>query len=422
MTENTDYVKVTENYLQFKNARLLKDFVSRYTPGGESFEFEFLEPVKAGGNEVYIPAGALVNPGRLEHLDQYDGNNEYYRIKNSENTLVFYVRHLRKQFARLLKQRENDFLMTLFEGISGNSIGGIITHALYDKRRLNSSSLTLWLLRIFEQDQELFEYLALTGLYALGTAYAIHRRHSYLYRDSFQMGLVVDMNARQEKLLNESLFNRSPDFQRQFTEQAADAGQRLGLTREAVQAIRSHLNENEIYTDETPATSNLSLFDEPEPVSENKAAEEESALLERDLLATMRVARYFVESEKSSKDLAQRFQSIVGGLAYLSEKKLLPTAIAKPILRRCHKYKSLIIKMTRIAQLEEACLVGDSTSAWAYPKPDATQVLCLNHHTECANFLSGRPIFVVGLSEANLQRFARPGEYNKCKLAEKLPR
>ena len=198
MAPRDDKIKVNENYLQFSAAWQLKQFVERYSQGKDRFEFEFAEPVLAGGKEVYIPADILINESRLDKLEHYDEHNPYYRIKNTKETLKFYAIFLRRQFANILKKSQHDFLIFLFEGVSGSTIGGIITYALYDPRNNRNQAFTLWLLKVYEQDPDLFHCLARGGLYALGTAFAAHSRHSFLHRNAFQMGLVADLNARQE--------------------------------------------------------------------------------------------------------------------------------------------------------------------------------------------------------------------------------
>lgn len=423
------HIKVNEDYIQFENSQQLKLFVDRYSLDQERFEFEFLEPVKTGGGEVYIPEDIVVNESRLENLDKYDSYNEFYRIKNTKKTLKFYIVHIRKQFADLLKKSQHDFMMLLYEGVSGGAIGGIITHALYDSRNNNSFQFSLWLMKIYEQDRDLFWALARSGLYALGTAFAVHKRQSFLHRNAFQMGLVADINLGKEDIDNFSLVNQNQSKIFQYCDEASAAARQLGLSEPAINAIRLHMDPEELL--ELPAempSHDVNIFDtkeEDEPTKDAVSAKEleenkKKEALDRALLSIMRLTRYLTDAEKTTIDLDKRLQTLIGGLAYLTQKNLLPKIVAQPILKKCQNYKKLIAKMKKIAQVEASCTKNDLESAWAYPKPDATQIICLNNHTDCPNFMSGRPLHVTGLGDASLLRYQKPGEFYKCKLADKL--
>lgn len=313
--------------------------------------------------------------------------------------------------------------MTLYEGVSGNAIGGIITHALFDPQKPNAYQLTLWLLKIYEQDKGFFIHIARCGLYSLGIAFSSYARKSFLHRNAFQMSLLSDALLHDPDDRKISLYNRTSAFQREYSKNIANSAQSLDLSEEIVYALRNHLDQKIGPDEEQSATSeSSSLFDtinnEKSPSDADQVSQ--SNAIQDALLAIMRVTRFLTDVERGSIDPEVRFREMIAGLSYLTEKEILPASCTRPVLDRSKQHIEIIVKMKHIAQVEASCLKKDKMAAWAYPKPNATQVICLRQYEDCPNLLRGRPVNVVGMGDGLLSRFQVPGEYQKCKLAENL--
>ncbi|MCR9141794.1 MAG: hypothetical protein NXI24_06045 [bacterium] len=438
-------VKITEKYLQFYSAAQLRDFAERYTPPEEKFEFAFAEPVKSGAGEVYIPAGMTINEARLENLDKFDPHNPNYRVQISAELLTVICQMLKRVFLSHLQGRRADFMQILFSDIPGSSFAGIIQNALFNRLNNEKRMLTLWLLKIYEQDRKSFRHHARFGMYALSVAFVIQRRGSFTHRYCFQGGLVADINGVNSPLLEEPMFDLPNNVKLDYALRAADASQKLGLEATVVDGLRNHLNPPDSAEAQAAEPAPTSFLDDEDDDEEEQApdagdeGDEDIAGAENDgadsprtegakkkagraVQSILQITRFIMDAEKKKLDPEVQLKNLIAGLAYYSEKGALPPHYANPILAKCRSYGPMIRKMKIIARLESKCVKNDPDAAWAYPKPDASQVLCLKHRQDCPNFVQGRPLSIVSeYSEAFVAKPLAVGEYAKCTLARQLP-
>lgn len=430
-------VKITEKYLQFYSAAQLRDFAERYSPPEEKFEFSFSDPVKSGAGEVYIPAGMTINEARLENLDKFDPHNPQYRIQISADFLTMIVQMLKRVFLSHLQGRRADFMQLLFSDLPGSSFAGIIQNALYNRLNNEKRMLTLWLLKIYEQDRKSFRHHARFAMYALSVAFVIQRRGSFTHRYCFQGGLVADINGVNSPLLEEPMFDLPNNVKLDYALRAADASEKLGLEATVVEGLRNHLNPpGKMETEAATPTPASFLDDEDEEEDDEITTTEDSGedgvgspqtagaqkKAGQAVQSILQIARFIMDAEKKKLDPELQLKNLIAGLAYYSEKGALPPHYVNPILAKCRSYEPVIRKMKIIARLEEKCVKNDPEAAWAYPKPDATQVLCLKNLQTCPNFVQGRPLSIVSeYSEAFVARPLAAGEYGKCTLASYLP-
>ena len=433
-------VKITEKYLQFYSAAQLRDFAERYTsPDEKKFEFAFAEPVKSGAGEVYIPAGMVLNEARLENLDKFDAHNPQYRIQISAELLTTIVQTLKRVFLSHLQGRRADFMQILFSDIPGASFAGIIQNALYNRLNNEKRMLTLWLLKVYEQDRGVFRHLARFAMYALSVAFVIQRRGSFIHRYCFQGGLVADINGANTALLEAPMFDLPDQVKIDYALRAAEAAEKLGLEGAVIEGLRNHLNPPGKAERDAAAPVPASFLDSEEDEDEKSDADDaresdashgadapRSAGARKQagqaVQAILQITRFIMDAEKKKLDPELQLKNLIAGLAYYCEKGALPSHYANPILAKCRSYGPMIRKMKIIAQLEARCVQNDPDAAWAYPKPDASQVLCLKHRQNCPNYVQGRPLSIVSeYSEAFVAKPLAAGEYGKCTLARELP-
>ena len=412
-------VKIRENHLEFGSANELLRFVERYGSQREPFEFEFHEPVRAGGEEVYIAEGMAVSESRLENLEKYDAHNKTYRIKLTDALMPRFAAHLQQACMQRLSAAKHDLLSMVFSGATGN-VSGIVKNALYNKVNNEARLLTLWLLRLREQDEAFFDHVVRFGLYTLGIAGVVLERQSFLHRFSFQAGLLADINTQNKDILNKPLFEQSEKYRREFCNLTDTAAEKMGMVPEIVEALRRHLED--LGTGGAPEEApSISILDEEPAEEEVKDTGQLNQVVVEGLVSVLRLARFVTDSEKSGSDPETKLRNLIAGLAYHAERGSLPGRYVEPVLKKCESFAKLIRRMKEIAQVEARCVKKDD-SAWAYPKPDAAQVLCLKNHMDCRLFHGGRPLTIVsGAVEGFVSRGLAPGEYGKCKLAEELP-
>lgn len=427
-------IKISEKFLQFYSAAQLRDFANRYTPPGERFDFQFAEPVKSGGGEVYIPAGMIVNEARIENLDKFDAHNPHYRIQTNDEVLSKVSMHLRRVLLGLVQRSRGDLMEILRSDMPGASLAGVIQNALYNKLNNEKRMFTLWLLRIYEQDRKLALHLARFGLYALVLAFVLQKRGSFTHRYSFQAGLMADVYAKQLGALEDPMFDRPQKFQLDYAYRAAEAAEQMQLEPAVIEGLRNHLNAPDAGDIQGSAAPNLSLLDDDEDDDEHDAeaaraasagdakTDEQHDRSYRAVKSILKIARFIMDAEKKKLDPVIQLKNLIAGLAYHGELGALPANFVNPVLARCRDYEPIIKRMRIVAQLEQACVRNDPDAAWAYPKPESSQVLCLKHREDCPNFVRGRPLSVVSHhAEAFLAKPLPTGDYGKCKLAEGLP-
>ena len=123
---------------------------------------------------------------------------------------------------------------------------------------------------------------------------------------------------------------------------------------------------------------------------------------------------------KSSEGLATRIVEEAKKEAETIKKEAILQAKEKFLQLKAEHEQILTEKNNKIAQIENQCL--HPPSAWAYPKPKASQVLCKNNHHTCPHYVSGWNISVISTQEAigYIGTNLRPGSYPKCRLEKDL--
>lgn len=136
------------------------------------------------------------------------------------------------------------------------------------------------------------------------------------------------------------------------------------------------------------------------------------------LAEILSVAR-FIHSIKNSFG-QEDTREIVQRLAYNSGRGWFSMALVEPVIEQFREYGDLAEKMIHIASIEKRCIMPPS--AWAYPKPNATQIVCTRKAYECNFILTSREINIIDDQEAygRMGRTLYKGYYPKCKLEELL--
>jgi hypothetical protein len=135
---------------------------------------------------------------------------------------------------------------------------------------------------------------------------------------------------------------------------------------------------------------------------------------------SQKITRFIMECYKKIDDKDKLSEKLLMMLTYNTAKGLFSEEIAGPVIRRFKEYDKLVKKIRKIAELENQCL--HPPSSWAYPKPNATQILCKNRVFDCKYFLAGWDINIVSPQSAYgyVGTNLTPGSYPKCQLEKEL--
>ncbi len=139
------------------------------------------------------------------------------------------------------------------------------------------------------------------------------------------------------------------------------------------------------------------------------------------LTEAMKIARFIKETNKklenSKEDIVEQLLVM---FTYNTEKGIFLKDLAYPLIARFKEFKSTVARIRKVAELENRCI--NPPSAWAYPKPKATQILCKNKIYTCKYFVGGWDISIVNPQTAlgYLGLPLNPGSYPKCKLEKEL--
>ncbi|MFN3603436.1 MAG: hypothetical protein ACK4UJ_01865 [Leptonema sp. (in: bacteria)] len=121
------------------------------------------------------------------------------------------------------------------------------------------------------------------------------------------------------------------------------------------------------------------------------------------------------------EDREYLFEEISFRVAYTAKLGYFNYELLKPIL---NKFKELELEMRNlilIADVEKKCLYPPS--AWAYPKPRATQIICREHRVYCPYIKLGWDLYVTKEQEPYgwIGTSLKIGNYVKCRLEDELP-
>ncbi len=200
-----------------------------------------------------------------------------------------------------------------------------------------------------------------------------------------------------------------------------------------IQTLSSLTEIKESEKTEQQFSTTLSLFEEEEPenqTTEGDYLEEKDLNTKKEQLSekgikiiseSIKFARYIFFLYSKIEDKEHMLEEISFRIAYVSKRGFFNYELLKPIIS---KFKELELEMRNlilIADIEKKCIYPPS--AWAYPKPRATQIICRNHILHCPYLKLGWDLHVVKEQEPYgwIGTYLETGRYFKCKLEDQLP-
>ncbi len=379
-------------------------------------------PVTDNSGKILIKEDIPVKPGMIEKLQEMEGQYRATFLVGLDRELLKAIRlHLAETFRQRVKKQGSQLAGYLLDRAPQNS-------QPFLRNSVQSRALILGLYRTLREQPESCHHLVDLGLLTLGFSLHLPFRRRMMHRYAFLAGLCADLG-----LTDGTEWRRPPENEQDALNRAQRSAQlveRLGLPSGLAEVIRNHRLAASAPSAESVPSAFAGILEEPPPPPEPPAAQApdnpadetplENLTPETQSVVTelLRVARFVQESSQRSEEAGPR--QILERLVYNAARGYFAPEIIKPLLPVFREYEESLRRIQHVASVERQCL--HPPSAWAYPKPNAAQMLCRNHVYSCPHLVAGWDIHVVAAQEAFgwIGTALSPGNYQKCRLEEQL--
>ncbi|TGL78440.1 hypothetical protein [Leptospira yasudae] len=423
-------MKVTHSYLEFDSIEDLIDFTKEFETGSM---IRFLSPIEDNSGNVLVKEEVQVKESALARLKDIKGQyTPKFEVKLNKELVEQIQNILAIKIVNQLKISEMKFLKFMYENTTYN-YKGIIRNSLLSKK------IVLALLKVYNQNINFFRYISELGLLTLGIVMIPDTmKFRLLRRYAFTAGILMDIPR-----INADRFTKLPaeDSEKvRVAQKCSDILQKLDLVEFSYSAISSHMplgmmdnpdrpisidksgqeNPDEAFFDDIISNDGESDSKENDQSREDAIPEKSYDFFQALLTDALKLARYIANVSHNAADKDYVMEELVYYIAYNTSKKYFDELLANPLISIFKEFEVNVKRMRKIAEVEMKCVYPPS--AWAYPKPKSSQVLCKNKVWGCPNIVMGWDIHVITAQEA----FGWVGtslpidNYPKCKLEEEL--
>lgn len=406
-------MKILPEQLEFSDLSELSGFVERFRLAGT---VKLLEPVTDNSGSVLIKENVVIKESSLEKLEQLKGlYRPVFKIAIDAD-LCQRMRSFLISFAMdLLKHKDNQFLAHLFASTEHR-------YPAYLRTALLPRPVLLTFYKLFLEYHPAFVSCALFGMLCLGIIIQKNIRLRFIHCNAFLAGFVARMPLAGQGAAY-------ADKNASLALAAASMADQLRLAPDLGTALRN----NPFDLEKAPPVAAFSLVAEsPDFTAEENASDllvgapEENKETQSDpravslLTEILRLGHYIYDLTQKIERNAEFAEQLVYMVAYNTEKGYFHKDLALTILHRFREYEALARKIMLIAEIESRCV--HPPSAWAYPKPRATQILCQNRVHHCPMLVAGWDINVISPQEAFgwIGKSLEAGSYPKCQLESDL--
>lgn len=357
-------------------------------------------------------------------LEEMEGQYEPTFVVSLTNDLLKGIRiSIGNKMLERLEAPENRFIAELYENTE-HRYQNYVRNALSGNR-----SLIMTFFKLSRERRLFFNHLADMGLLTLGVIIQKYYKLKFINRFAFLAGVCLDL-----PFAGSELWKSYPDDETTRIKMARRTAQVAEKLRLAPEIIDSILNSPVLPSKPNASatkmdTVQINLHDNMDHVlesEENEETENQPVITENNemirmvLTETLKIARYINSVASKIEDQDVFAEELVYMVAYNAARGYFHKDLINPILRKFKRFEENARRMMRIAEIEKKCLYFPS--AWAYPKPRASQILCKNRVTQCPLIDQGWEIHVVSRQEAFgwIGGSLFPDSYAKCKLEEQL--
>ncbi|MDF3821866.1 hypothetical protein P3G55_18320, partial [Leptospira sp. 96542] len=137
-------------------------------------------------------------------------------------------------------------------------------------------------------------------------------------------------------------------------------------------------------------------------------------------LEALKIGRYIMENLKLASDKEHISEKLLVMFTYNAERGIFRKDLADPMMDRFQEFDQAIKRIRIVAEIENNCKFP--TSAWAYPKPKAAQILCKDRNYHCPYIVNGWDLRIITPQDpfGYIGTSLETGTYPKCALEEEL--
>ncbi|NCN10035.1 MAG: hypothetical protein GW938_09350 [Leptospira sp.] len=419
-------MKITATGFEFNDFKAFKRFaVDQELVGSISLE----EAIVDNNGNVLIKEKVTLKESMMKKLEEMEGQFlPLFKLSLTDELLKKIKFQISKAVYKRFEDKTNHFLNFIYKEseIPLPNFRGIIFHAFCTK------SLTLIFFRILIDHPNFFNHCADLGLLSMGSVIQKKLGIKMVNRYSFLAGLLADLCLVDTDYWKTPLNGKDVA---KYIKHSSQAILKLKLHPEIADAINGHpipdlvmdtgTEDSEIDFDSLSKgvylTELINTDTQTDTIDEESPHDE--GVTERTVeFATeaLRVGRYIMENLKSSSEKDQISEKLLVMFTYNVEKGYFKKEVANLVISQFKMFDTVIQRIRIVSEIENKCKFP--TSAWAYPKPKAAQILCKNSHYECPLIVAGWDIRVITSQEAfgYIGTNLKEGSYPKCHLEEEL--
>ncbi len=418
-------MKITSTGLEFQDFPEFRTFVLEYELLGS---VSLSEPIVDKSGNVLLKEKVAIKENLIKKLEEMDGKFiPSFKLAMSKDLMKMLKMVLSKAILSRIEDKSNQFIKHLYEQNAEKmaSLKGIIQNSFYTK------SIALAFFRILLNEREFFNYLADIGLLTLGSVIQKKYQFKMVNRFSFLAGLCADISASKDGYYKRTLIGLPLTT---IASLSSEVARKFALPEEVIAAINGHpLAAFEVPNGNPAEINGADLRKHPLNIEllAGTAMEDESVEDEEEegeyaeetadvVLSALKIARYVVENLKVSVEKERVSEKLLVMFTYNAEKGIFRKDLADPMINRFVEFDAAIKKIRVIADIENKCKFP--TSAWAYPKPKAAQVLCKDRNYQCPLIVNGWDLKIITAQDpfGFIGTSLAVGTYPKCSLEEEL--
>jgi hypothetical protein len=414
-------MKITLAGIEFDELKEFTKFVNELDLFGV---VQLRDPIKDKKGSILVKDHVMIKDTALKKLetipDQFEAK---FRVHMTTEVSSRIKKALTNQIMKDSEKSKNEFLTLLFKNDQSSMISmeQLINSSFY------TNDLVLVLYKIMLEQPEYFQHMVSVGLICLGTAIQRTYQIKLINRFAFLSGILADSIFFGTDYWKSS--NLDDNTMPRICSLSSRIAQNLNMPAQISTAIQNHFLRGVYIVEPAEKPIDFNVLNK-NPLLENiprESGADDYEIVDNEnydeslkiVTECLKIARFIVETYKrlGGDNIAERLLVM---FTYNVEKKIFDKDIANPMIDRFKEYEQIVKRTRKIAELENKCV--HPPSAWAYPKPKATQILCKNKVTECPHYTRGWDINVVSSQEAVgfIGTALKPGSYPKCNLEKGL--
>ncbi|MEM7181900.1 MAG: hypothetical protein AAF518_13365 [Spirochaetota bacterium] len=406
-------MKLKPNSLEFHELGDFLTFVDAYHLANS---IQLKNELTFDNGETLLRAGSVITDSIIKRLiEKEDKFEHYFQVQLSG----VFIEKINSILANAIFKRITTGHNPITNHLLSNTdrmvdYQGIIQNSLF------RPAITMTLFYFYKEARDFFHYLTDMGALCLSIILQEEYNLKFINRYAFLAGLFKDIPFAGTKEWKRQNFNEATYIE--LAKAASFLGDKIELPYEVISAIEfpvlvimEEAKSEYIDVDKLRENPFFENVVRDAPMEET----EQSAQIIETLVEALKITKFVSEVHNRLMQEKNSDGKLLTMFKYNIEKGFFTNELAHKIVEKFKKYEELLDGIRTVAAIEKAC---PFQSAWAYPKPRSTQVLCQKRVTKCPLCIPGRDINIVQrLSPYGYLGVAlEKGYYPKCKLEEKL--